>query len=63
MTSISHMNINQEIQTLSDSIDTAVYCELLDANIEPGNAWDATFNSNFSIVEDAEQYPVSGVTV
>lgn len=63
MTSISHMNINQEIQNLSDSINNAVYCELLDLDTDPGSAWDATFNSNFSLSEDAELYPVNGELV
>lgn len=58
-------NTNPEIQTLSDSIDNAVYCGLLDLDSDPGQAWNATFGSDFSLVDDVEidPHPLSGELV
>lgn len=57
LSNITHMNINNEIQTLSESIDNQVYTSLIDLEFDPGHAWNATFGAGFSLVEDAIEYP------
>lgn len=54
------MNIEQEIQTLNESIDADVQLGLVDLGFDPGEAYAAT-HSGFNLIEDAAADPVTDV--
>lgn len=37
---MADMNTSNETQNLIESLDSAVFCGLVDAGVDPGTAWD-----------------------
>lgn len=51
------MNTINLTKDLADSVDSAVYCNLIDQGIDPGRAWELTFGLDFDLVSDVEADP------
>lgn len=49
------------VKNLSDSIDSTVYCDLIDQGLDPGEAWVLTFESDFDIIEDVMVDPAFSI--